>query len=76
MQPQRFVMLGINACSYNTVLEVTSQFILKNWWVSRKQQPSIPDTFDYLVKEIHKKFMLSYIRGDAIHALLDLRKDP
>jgi hypothetical protein len=40
-QPQRFVMLGIIADSYDAVIWVTSQFAghLNGWWLNRKTQP-------------------------------------
>jgi glyceraldehyde-3-phosphate dehydrogenase/erythrose-4-phosphate dehydrogenase len=51
MQPQRFLMMGINPDTYNVVVEVTSQFsgALNTWWLHRKTQATILDTFDSLV---------------------------
>jgi hypothetical protein len=51
MQPQRFVMLGINTNSYNAVVWVKSQFSepINIWWLNRKQHTSIRDTFESLV---------------------------
>jgi hypothetical protein len=51
MQPQPFVMLGINDDAYNAVVLVTSQFSrpLIIWWLNREQLPSIPYAFDCLV---------------------------
>jgi hypothetical protein len=74
MQPQRFVMLGINAGSYNAVVWVTSQFFgpLSSWWLKRKQWASIPYTFDSKVTETRKTSMLPNIRDDAINAMLGL----
>jgi hypothetical protein len=38
LQPQRFVLLGITADSYDSVVWVTSQFSgpLNMWWLNRK----------------------------------------
>jgi ADP-ribose pyrophosphatase YjhB (NUDIX family) len=43
-QPQRFLMLGITADSYDSVIWVTSQFSghLNGWWPNRKTQDAIP----------------------------------
>jgi hypothetical protein len=59
-QLQRFVMLGINADSYNVVVWVTPQFSgpLNIWWLNRKEQTTIPDSFDTLVEEIRMTSML------------------
>jgi hypothetical protein len=74
MQPQRFVMLGISAESYNAVVWVTSQFSgpLKNWWFNRKRKASIPYTFDSLMEEIRKTALLPNIGDDAINGMLGL----
>jgi predicted phosphoadenosine phosphosulfate sulfurtransferase len=42
-QPQRVVMLGVNADSYDAVIWVTSQFSrpLNNWWLNREHQAAI-----------------------------------
>jgi hypothetical protein len=52
-QPQRFVLLGVTAYSYDAVILVTSQ-----WWLNRKQQAAIPSTFDLLVEELRKTSLL------------------
>jgi ADP-ribose pyrophosphatase YjhB (NUDIX family) len=53
-QPQRFVLLGITADSYDAMIWVTSQFSgpLKMWWLNRKQHAAIPATFDLLVEDL------------------------
>jgi hypothetical protein len=73
-QPQRFLLLGITADSYDSVIWVTSQFSgpLNGWWLNRKQQASIPATFDLLVAELRKTSMLPNIQDDAINTLLRL----
>jgi hypothetical protein len=46
---------------------------LNNWWlINRKQQTTIPDSFDTLTEEIRKTSMLPNIRDDAINAVLGL----
>jgi hypothetical protein len=47
-QPQRFLLLGITADSYDSVIWVTSQFSghLNGWWLNRKVQAAIPSTYD------------------------------
>jgi hypothetical protein len=60
-QPQRFLLLGTTANSYDSLKWVTSQFSgpLNGWWLNRKQQAEIPATFDLLVAELLKTSMLS-----------------
>jgi hypothetical protein len=72
-QPQRFLLLGITADSYDLFIWVTSQFSghLNGWWLNRKVQAAIPSTFDLLVAELRKKFFLPNIQDDAINALLN-----
>jgi hypothetical protein len=67
-------MIGINADSYNVDVWVASQFYgpLNTWWLNRKQQYAIPDSFDTLVEEIRKASMFINIRDDAINAMLGL----
>jgi hypothetical protein len=74
MQSQLFVMLGINAESYNDVVWIASKFFgaLNNWWLNRKHKAAIIDSFDSLVVEIHKTSMFPNIRNDAINAMLGL----
>jgi hypothetical protein len=74
MQPQRFVMLGINVDTYTAVVWVTSQFLgpLNIWWLNRKLRASIPYTFDSLVTITRKTSLLPNIRDDAINALIRL----
>jgi hypothetical protein len=62
-QPQRFFLLGITADSYDSVIWVTSQFFgpLDRWWLNRKQQATIPSTFDLLVAELRKTSLLPNI---------------
>jgi hypothetical protein len=52
-QPQRLLLLGITADSYDSVIWVTSQFSghLNGWWLNRKNQAAIPSTCDLLVEE-------------------------
>jgi hypothetical protein len=53
-KPQRFAMLGIIANSYDAVVWVTSRFSgppFASWWLNRKQQATIPDSFDSLVED-------------------------
>jgi hypothetical protein len=72
-QPQRFLLLGITADSYDWVIWVTSQFSghLNGWWLNRKDQAAIPSTFDLLVAELRKTTFLPNIQDDAINALLN-----
>jgi predicted ATPase len=74
MQHQRFVMLGIDAYSYNVVVWVTSQLSrhLNNWRRNRKLHASIPNNFELFVREIRKTSTLPNIRNDAINALIEL----
>jgi hypothetical protein len=74
MQPHRFVMLGINADSYDVVVWIASQFFgpLSSWWLNRKHHASIPDSFHYVVAEIRKTSLLPNIRDDGINAVLGL----
>jgi hypothetical protein len=53
-QPQRFILLGITADSYDSVIYVASQFFghLNGWWLNRKVQAAIPSTFDLLDAEL------------------------
>jgi hypothetical protein len=73
-QPHRFLMLGITADSYDSVIWVTSQFSehLNGWWLNRKTQAAIPSTYDPLVAELRKTTFLPNIQDDAINALLNL----
>jgi hypothetical protein len=73
-QPRRFLLLGITADSYDSVIWVTSQFSghLIGWWLTRKVQAAIPSTIDLLVAEVRKTTFLPNIQGDAINALLNL----
>jgi 8-oxo-dGTP pyrophosphatase MutT (NUDIX family) len=73
-QPQRFLLLGITADSYDSVIWLTSQFAghLNGWWLNRKVQAAIPSTFDQLVAELRKTTFLPNIQDDAINALLNL----
>jgi hypothetical protein len=73
-EPQRFLMLGITADSYDSVIWVTSQFSghLNGWWLNRKNQATIPSTYDLLVTELRKTTFLPNIQDDAINALLNL----
>jgi hypothetical protein len=73
-RPQRFLMFGITADSYDAVMWVTSQFSghLNGWWLNRKTQATIPSTYDQLVKELRKTTFLPNILDDAINALLNL----
>jgi hypothetical protein len=77
VQPQRFLLLGITADSYDSVIWVTSQFSghLNGWWLNRKVQASIPSTFDRLVAELRKTTFLPNIQDDAINAMLNLTQD-
>jgi hypothetical protein len=72
-QPQRFLLLGITADSYDSVIWITSQFSghLNGWWLNRKVQAAIPSTFDLLVAELRKTTFLPNIQDDAINALLN-----
>jgi hypothetical protein len=72
-QPQRFLMLGITANSYDSVIWVTSQFSrhLNGWWLNRKTRAAIPSTYDELVAELRKTTFLPNIQDDAINALLN-----
>jgi hypothetical protein len=73
-QLRRFLLLGITADSYDSVIWVTSQFSghLNGWWLNRKDQAAIPSTFDLLVAELRKTIFLPNIQDDAINALLNL----
>ena len=73
-QPQRFLMLGITADSYDSGIWVTSQFSghLNGWWLNRKTQAAIPSTYDQHVAELRKTTFLPNIHDDAINALLNL----
>jgi hypothetical protein len=73
-QPQCFVMLGINAYTYNVIVWVMSQFLgpVNSWWLNRKHQASIPYSFYSLVAKICKTSQLPNIRDDAISAPLAL----
>jgi ADP-ribose pyrophosphatase YjhB (NUDIX family) len=73
-QPRRFLLLGITADSYDSVIWVTSQFSrhLNGWWLNRKNQAAIPSTFVLLVEELRKTTFLHNIQDDAINALLNL----
>jgi hypothetical protein len=73
-QPQRFLMLGITADTYDSVIWVTSQFSrhLNGWWLNRKTQAAIPSTYDLLVAELRKTTFLPNIQDEAINALLNL----
>jgi uncharacterized membrane protein YgcG len=72
-QPQRFLMLGITADSYDSVIWFTSQLSghLNGWWLNRKNQPPIPSTYDELVTELRKSTFLPNIKDDEINALLN-----
>jgi hypothetical protein len=80
MQPQPLRMLGINAKSYNGFVWITTQLsrTLNNSRLNRKQQPSIPDSFNSLVAENRKMSLLpNRSSGMAqIKPCLNLRKDP
>jgi hypothetical protein len=73
-QPQRFLLLGTTADSYDSVISVTSLFSghLNGWWLNRKVQVAIPSTCDLLVGELRKTTFLPNIHDDAINALLNL----
>jgi hypothetical protein len=73
-QPQLFLLLGITADSYDSIIWVTSQFSghLDGWWLNRKVQATIPSTFDQLVVELRQTTFLPNIQDDAINALLNL----
>jgi ADP-ribose pyrophosphatase YjhB (NUDIX family) len=62
-QTQRFLLLGITADSYDSVIWVTSQFSghPNGWWLNRKDQAAIPSTFDLLVAELRKTTFLPNI---------------
>jgi hypothetical protein len=49
-QLQRFVLLGINANSYDAVIWVTSRFfgLMNIRWLNRKQEATIPAFLTYL----------------------------
>jgi hypothetical protein len=72
--PQRFILLGITADSYDSLVWVTSQFFgpLNSWWLNRKEHEAIPTTFDVLVAELRKTSLLPNIQDDAINAMLSL----
>jgi hypothetical protein len=59
-QTQRFLLLGITAYSYDSVIWVTSQFFghLNGWRLNRKVQAAMPSTFDQLVAELRKTTFL------------------
>jgi hypothetical protein len=71
-QPQRFLLLGITAHSYDSVIWVTSQFSgpLNGKWLNRKHRAAILATLNLLVAELRKKSMLSNIQDDAINTLV------
>jgi hypothetical protein len=73
-QARRFLLLGITADSYDSVIWATSLFSrhLNGWWLNRKVQAAIPSTFDLLVAELRKTTFLPNIQDDAINALLNL----
>jgi hypothetical protein len=73
-QPQRFLLFGITADSYDSVIWVTSQFsgALNGWWQNRQNQAAIPSTYDLLVAELRKTTFLPNIQDDAINAVLNL----
>jgi ADP-ribose pyrophosphatase YjhB (NUDIX family) len=73
-QPRRFLLLGITADSYDSVIWVTSMFSrhVNGWWLNRKVQVAILSTFDQLVAELRKTTFLPNIQDDAINALLNL----
>jgi hypothetical protein len=73
-QPQRFAMLAINADWYNAIVWVTHEFSgpFMSWWLNRKQQSTIPDSFDALVEETRKTSVLPNIRDDVINTMLGL----
>jgi hypothetical protein len=52
-QPQRFLLLGITANSYDSLIWATSHSSgpLNGGWLNRKQQASILATFDLLVAD-------------------------
>jgi cytochrome P450 len=74
MQPQRLLMMGMNPDTYNVVVWVTSQFsgALNSWWLNRKTQATISDTFDSLITKIRKTSMLPNIIHDAITDMLPI----
>jgi hypothetical protein len=63
MQPQRFLMLGINPDTYKVIVWYASQFsgFLKTWWLNRKTRAAIPDTFDSVITKIRKMSLLPNI---------------
>jgi cytochrome P450 len=67
-------MPGTNLDSYGVVVWVTSQFsgALNSWWLNRKQQAAISDTFDPLITQIRTTSLLPNIRDDAITTLIQL----
>jgi hypothetical protein len=73
-QPQRFLLLGIKAVSYDSVILITSQFSgpQNGWWLNLKQHASILAAVDLLVAELRKTSMLPNIQDDAINALPSL----
>jgi hypothetical protein len=73
VQPQRFLMLGITADSYDLVIRVTSQFSghLNGWWLNHKTQAAISSTYDELVAELRRTTFLPNIQDDEINALLN-----
>jgi hypothetical protein len=73
---QRFVTLGINLHSYNAVVWVTSQFLgalNSSWWLNRRHQAAISNTFDSLFTKSRKTSLLPNIRDDPITAGLSSR---
>jgi hypothetical protein len=69
-QPQRFLLQGITADLYDSVILVTSQFSghLNGWWLNRLV--AIPSTFDMLVAELRKTTFLPNIQDDAQRLML------
>jgi hypothetical protein len=72
MQPQRHAWHKRRLVQRRRVGCVTVSRPLNNWWLNRKQHPSILDTFGSLVTEIHKTSLLPNIRDGAINARLGL----
>jgi ADP-ribose pyrophosphatase YjhB (NUDIX family) len=72
-QPRRFLLLGITADSYDSVIWFTSQFSghMNGWWLNRKVEAAIPSTFDLLVAELRKTTFLPNIQDGAIKAMLN-----
>jgi hypothetical protein len=63
MKPQRFLMMGINPDTYNALVWVTSQLSgpLNSWYLNRKTQAAILDTFDSLITETRKTSLLPHV---------------